>query len=86
MSQDSSNTFFTHLSNSHHSVLFLNPNNIALSLDVMLEKDSIDRFHWEHRAKKVMSDSLGLVDIAIGLVTFVLNYAQQVKFFVENSN
>ena len=34
------------------------------------------------RAKKVMSDSLGLVDFAIGLVIFVLNLPdRQVLFF-----
>ena len=60
--------------------MFLNPNNIALSLNVMLGKDSIDRFHWEHRAKKVMSNSPGLVDIAIGLVTFVLNLPNKWSF------
>ena len=39
------------------------------------------------RAKKVMSDSLGLVDFAIGLVIFVLNLPDgQVLFFWENSN
>ena len=33
-------------------------------------------------AKKVVSDSAGLVDFAIGLVNFVLNLADgQVKFF-----
>ena len=36
------------------------------------------------RAKKVVSDSLGLVDIAIGLVNSVLNLPDgQVKFFLE---
>ena len=35
-------------------------------------------------AKKVVSDSPGLVDIAIGLVNSVLNLPNgQVKFFVE---
>ena len=35
------------------------------------------------RAKKVMSDSLGLVDFAIGLVIFVLNLPDgQVLFFL----
>ena len=39
-----------------------------------------------HRAKKVVSDSPGLVDIAIGLVNSVLNLPNvQVKFF-WNSN
>ena len=38
-------------------------------------------------AKKVVSDSPGLVYSAIGLVIFVLNLPdQQVKFFWENSN
>ena len=36
------------------------------------------------RAKKDMSDSLGLVDFAIGLVIFVLNLPEgQVLFFGE---
>ena len=36
------------------------------------------------RAKKVVSDSPGLVDFAIGLVNFVLNFPErQVKFFEE---
>ena len=35
-------------------------------------------------AKKVVSDSPGLVDFAIGLVNFVLNLPEgQVKFFEE---
>ena len=39
------------------------------------------------RAKKVVSDSLGLVDFAIGLVIFVLNLPnRQVLFFGENQN
>ena len=38
------------------------------------------------RAKKVLSDSLGLEDFAVGLMTFVLSLPDgQVKFF-ENSN
>ena len=37
-----------------------------------------------HRAKKVVSDSLGLVDFAIGLFIFVLNLPDgQVLFFWE---
>ena len=37
--------------------------------------------------KKVLSDSLGLVDFAIGLVIFVLNLPDgQVLFFGGNSN
>ena len=36
------------------------------------------------RAKKVVSDSVGLVDFAIGLVIFVLNLPDgQVQFFGE---
>ena len=36
------------------------------------------------QAKKVMSDSQGLVDFAIGLVNFVLNLPNgQVKYFEE---
>ena len=44
--------------------------------------------NWQcQRAKKVVSDSLGLVDFSIGLVTFVLNLpAGQVLFFLGNSN
>ena len=39
------------------------------------------------RAKKVVSDSPGLVDFAIGLVMFVLNLPdEQVLFFWRNSN
>ena len=38
------------------------------------------------RAKKVLSDSLGLEDFSVGLMTFVLSLPDgQVKFF-ENSN
>ena len=37
-----------------------------------------------HRAKKVVSDSPGLVDFAIGLVNSVLNFPDgQVKYFEE---
>ena len=37
---------------------------------------------WKQHAKKVVSDSLGLVDFAIGLVNSVLNLTDgQVKFF-----
>ena len=36
------------------------------------------------RAKKVVSDSMGLVDFAIGLVNSVFNWPdRQVKFFEE---
>ena len=39
---------------------------------------------WSQHAKKVMSDSPGLVDFAIGLVIFVLNLPdRQVLFFGE---
>ena len=39
------------------------------------------------RAKKVVSDNLGLVDFAIGLVIFVLNLPDgQVLFWGENQN
>ena len=39
------------------------------------------------RAKKVVSDSPGQVDFAIGLVIFVLNLPNgQVLFFLGNSN
>ena len=41
----------------------------------------------QQRAKKVVSDSLGLVDFAITLVIFVLNLPDgQVLFFLGNSN
>ena len=41
----------------------------------------------EQRAKKVVSDSPGLVDFSIGLVIFVLNLPNgQVLFFGGNSN
>ena len=40
--------------------------------------------HFWQRAKKVVSDSPGLVDFAIGLVIFVLNLPNgQVLFFGE---
>ena len=35
------------------------------------------------RAKKVVSNSLGQVDFAIGLASFVLNLPRQVLFFGE---
>ena len=42
---------------------------------------------YVQRAKKVVSDSLGLVDFAIGLVIFALNLPDgQVLFFGGNSN
>ena len=38
-------------------------------------------------AKKIVSDSLGLVDFAIGLVIFILNLPDRpVLFFSGNSN
>ena len=41
-------------------------------------------FNCNQRAKKVVSDSLGLVDFAIGLVNFVLNLPDGlVKYFWE---
>ena len=40
-------------------------------------------FKPHQRAKKVVSDSPGLVDFAIGLVIFVLNLAGQVLFSGE---
>ena len=41
----------------------------------------------DHRAKKVLSDSLGLVDFAIGLVNSVFNLSNgQVIFFLRNLN
>ena len=42
---------------------------------------------YVQREKKVVSNSLGLVDFAIGLVIFVLNLTDgQVLFFGGNSN
>ena len=42
---------------------------------------------YVQHAKKVVSDSLGLVDFAIGLVIFALNLPDgQVLFFRGNSN
>ena len=41
-------------------------------------------FHRKQHAKKVVSDSPGLVDFAIGLVNSVLNLPKgQLKFFEE---
>ena len=40
-------------------------------------------FKPHQRTKKVMSDSPGLVDFAIGLVIFVLNLPGQVLFWGE---
>ena len=41
----------------------------------------------KQHAKKVMSDSPGLVDFAIGIVIFVLNLPnRQVLFFLGNSH
>ena len=48
---------------------------------------SQEKCHIFQSAKKVMSDSPGLVDFAIGLVIFVLNLPDgQVLFFGGNSN
>ena len=42
---------------------------------------------YDQRAKKVVSDSLGLEDFAVGLVNSVLNLPdQQVPFLGGNSN
>ena len=44
----------------------------------------LSRLNSIQRAKKVVSDSLGLVDFAIGLVNSVLNLPNgQVKYFEE---
>ena len=44
----------------------------------------INHFHQKGEKKKVVSDSPGLVDFAIGLVIFVLNLPdRQVLFFGE---
>ena len=47
-----------------------------------------EKLDFNQRAKKVVSDSPGLVGFAIGLVNFVLNLPDgQVKiFFLRNSN
>ena len=53
-------------------------------LKVMLLLATVTKPHWEHwqRAKKVVSDSPGLVDFAIGLVNSVFNLPDgQVIFF-----
>ena len=52
---------------------------------VYCEKLNVWDFNWAtQHAKKVMSDSPGLEDFAIGLVIFVLNLPNgQVKFFGE---
>ena len=50
--------------------------------EVELQNDKDPQYN--QRAKKVVSDSLGLVDFAIGLVFFVLNLPDgQVLFFGE---
>ena len=50
------------------------------SLKTLLREKYISR----QRAKKVLSDSPGLVDLAVGLVTFVLNLPDgQVLFLGE---
>ena len=42
----------------------------------------LDSYNYEQRAKKVVSDSPGLVDFAIGLVIFVLTSSDgQLLFF-----
>ena len=42
----------------------------------------LDSYHYEQRAKKVVSDSSGLVDFAIGLVIIVLDSSDgQVLFW-----
>ena len=47
----------------------------------------IQPVYLTQRAKKVVSNSLELVDFAIGLVIFVLNLPDgQVLFFLGNSN
>ena len=42
----------------------------------------LDSYYYEQRAKKVVSDSSGLVDFAIGLVIFVLNSSDGQVLFV----
>ena len=60
-----------------------------LNLQIMvllfeLENPARPRCRINQRAKKVVSDSPGLVDFAIGLVNFELNLPDlQVKFFEE---
>ena len=60
---------------------------MAVALNMIINQDakkvSFTACHLQH-AKKVLSDSLGLVDFAIGLVIFVLNLPNgQVLFFGE---
>ena len=63
------------------------PNEKAFSFRVKMlcskEDQSSSRLHWQ-RAKKVVSDSPGLVDFAIGLVNSVLNLPDgQAKIFLR---
>ena len=51
--------------------------NLAYALLTLL-----DSYYYEQRAKKVVSDSSGLVDFAIGLVIFVLNSSDGQVLFV----
>ena len=51
---------------------------------VSLKTPLREKYISKQRAKKVLSDSPGLVDLAVGLVTFVLNLPDgQVLFWGE---
>ena len=67
-------------------ILLLFCNNLILQLDFYFITDccsQIGKLHFQ-RAKKGLSDSPGLVDFAIGLLIFVLNFPdRQVLFFWE---
>ena len=67
-------------------ILLLFCNNLILQHDNYVITDCSSqsgKVHFQH-AKKVVSDSQGLVDFAIGLVIFVLNLPNgQVPFFGE---
>ena len=60
--------------------------NVKCGLSVVPRKDADDQcpYYYIQRAKKVVSDSPGLVDFAIGLVNSVFNLPDgQVMFFEE---
>ena len=69
-----------------HIILLLFCNNLILQHDNYFITDCSSqsgKVNFQH-AKKVVSDSPGLVDFAIGLVIFVLNLPNgQVPFFGE---
>ena len=59
--------------------------NVKCGLSVVPRKDADGQYpYYIQRAKKVVSDSPGLVDFAIGLVNSVFNLSNgQVMFFEE---